>query len=53
MKGSRTPQQKKVKEQQAEIRKLFREHARETRRTALMIRAYQLATWAILNARQL
>ncbi len=47
--------EKEVTELQAqrEIRKMYRAHIKEVRRTALIIKAYGLLIWAVTNSRKL
>ena len=47
------PRKMTDKQAHAEIRKMYREHAREIRRTALIVRGYSLLIWSITNARKL
>jgi len=37
----------------AEIRRMYREHIKEVRRTALIVRAYALLIWGTNNMRKL
>ena len=50
---TRVESNRAIQEQDKEIRKMYREHLKEVRRTALIVRAYGLLIWAVQNARKL